>query len=112
VITRAKKAIAAFKITAGRPVGVQRDAAQGPYVRIPRSPDHGRPAARARLPRRVGQELRRPRQLRDGLKEHIVFVEIDYDKTETVWGMDIIVRPRRAPTKKPRRFSPGSACRS
>ena len=25
-----------------------------------------------------------------GLKEHIVFVEIDYDKTETVWGMDII----------------------
>jgi large subunit ribosomal protein L5 len=26
-----------------------------------------------------------------GLKEHIVFVEIDYDKTETVWGMDIIV---------------------
>ena len=27
-----------------------------------------------------------------GLKEHIVFVEIDYDKTETVWGMDIIVQ--------------------
>ena len=26
-----------------------------------------------------------------GLKEHIIFVEIDYDKTETVWGMDIIV---------------------
>ena len=26
-----------------------------------------------------------------GLKEHIVFVEIDYDKTETVWGMDIII---------------------
>jgi large subunit ribosomal protein L5 len=26
-----------------------------------------------------------------GLKEHIVFVEIDYDKTETVWGMDVIV---------------------
>jgi large subunit ribosomal protein L5 len=26
-----------------------------------------------------------------GLKEHFVFVEIDYDKTETVWGMDIIV---------------------
>jgi large subunit ribosomal protein L5 len=25
-----------------------------------------------------------------GLKEHIVFLEIDYDKTETVWGMDII----------------------
>ena len=26
-----------------------------------------------------------------GLMEHIVFVEIDYDKTETVWGMDIII---------------------
>jgi len=26
-----------------------------------------------------------------GLKEHIVFVEIDYDKTENVWGMDIII---------------------
>ena len=26
-----------------------------------------------------------------GLKEHIVFVEIDYDKTETIWGMDIII---------------------
>jgi len=26
-----------------------------------------------------------------GLKEHIVFVEIDYDKTETVWGMDIVI---------------------
>ena len=25
-----------------------------------------------------------------GMKEHIVFLEIDYDKTETVWGMDII----------------------
>ena len=25
-----------------------------------------------------------------GIKEHIVFPEIDYDKTETVWGMDIV----------------------
>ena len=25
-----------------------------------------------------------------GIKEHIVFLEIDYDRTETVWGMDII----------------------
>src|SRR5258707_44142 len=27
-----------------------------------------------------------------GLKEHVVFVEIDYDKVETVWGMDIIIQ--------------------
>ena len=26
-----------------------------------------------------------------GLKEHIVFPEIDYDKVDEVWGMDIIV---------------------
>ncbi|MCW5682699.1 MAG: 50S ribosomal protein L5 [Xanthobacteraceae bacterium] len=26
-----------------------------------------------------------------GIKEHIIFPEIDYDKTESVWGMDIIV---------------------
>ena len=26
-----------------------------------------------------------------GLKEHIVFPEIDYDKVDTIWGMDIIV---------------------
>src|SRR4029078_13362143 len=25
-----------------------------------------------------------------GMKEHVVFLEIDYDKTETVWGMDIV----------------------
>jgi large subunit ribosomal protein L5 len=27
-----------------------------------------------------------------GLKEHIVFLEIDYDKTESVWGMDIVIQ--------------------
>jgi large subunit ribosomal protein L5 len=26
-----------------------------------------------------------------GLKEHIVFPEIDYDKIDQVWGMDIVV---------------------
>jgi large subunit ribosomal protein L5 len=26
-----------------------------------------------------------------GLKEHIVFPEIDYDKVDQIWGMDIIV---------------------
>ena len=25
-----------------------------------------------------------------GMKEHVVFLEIDYDKTESVWGMDIV----------------------
>ena len=26
-----------------------------------------------------------------GLKEHIVFPEINYNKVDTIWGMDIIV---------------------
>jgi large subunit ribosomal protein L5 len=26
-----------------------------------------------------------------GIKEHIIFPEIDYDKVEQIWGMDIIV---------------------
>ena len=26
-----------------------------------------------------------------GIKEHIVFPEIDYDKVDQIWGMDIIV---------------------
>jgi large subunit ribosomal protein L5 len=26
-----------------------------------------------------------------GIKEHIVFPEIDYDKVEAIWGMDVVV---------------------
>ena len=29
--------------------------------------------------------------MRMGLKEHIVFPEINFDKVEQVWGMDIII---------------------
>jgi large subunit ribosomal protein L5 len=47
-----------------------------------------------------------------GLKEHIVFVEIDYDKTETVWGMDIIINTTAKTDAKPRRFSRASSSRS
>ena len=90
VITRAKKAIANFKITAGRPVGVKVTLRKDRMYEF--------------LDRLVTMALPRVRDFRGvsgksfdgrgnyamGLKEHIVFVEIDYDKTETVWGMDII----------------------
>jgi large subunit ribosomal protein L5 len=90
VITRAKKAIATFKITAGRPVGVKVTLRRDRMYEF--------------LDRLVTMALPRVRDFRGvngksfdgrgnyamGLKEHIVFVEIDYDKTETVWGMDII----------------------
>jgi large subunit ribosomal protein L5 len=90
VITRAKKAISAFKITAGRPVGVKVTLRKDRMYEF--------------LDRLITTALPRVRDFRGvsgksfdgrgnyamGLKEHIVFVEIDYDKTETVWGMDII----------------------
>jgi len=91
VITKAKKAIAAFKITAGRPVGVKVTLRQDRMYEF--------------LDRLVTMALPRQRDFRGlngksfdgrgnyalGLKEHIIFLEIDYDKTETVWGMDIII---------------------
>ncbi|MBL6852308.1 MAG: 50S ribosomal protein L5 [Alphaproteobacteria bacterium] len=91
VITRAKKAISTFKITAGRPVGVKVTLRRDEMYEF--------------MDRLVTMALPRVRDFRGinpksfdgngnyamGLKEHIVFLEIDYDKTETVWGMDIIV---------------------
>jgi large subunit ribosomal protein L5 len=91
VITKAKKAISTFKITAGRPVGVKVTLRQDRMYEF--------------LDRLVTVALPRVRDFRGlngksfdgrgnyalGLKEHIIFVEIDYDKTETVWGMDIII---------------------
>jgi large subunit ribosomal protein L5 len=91
IVTKAKKAIASFKITAGRPIGVKVTLRKDKMYEF--------------LDRFVTMALPRVRDFRGlngrsfdgrgnyamGLKEHIVFVEIDYDKTETVWGMDIII---------------------
>jgi len=91
VVTRAKKAIATFKIRHGLPIGVK------VTLRHDRMYEF--------LDRLVTMALPRVRDFRGlngksfdgngnyalGLKEHIVFVEIDYDKTENVWGMDIII---------------------
>ena len=92
VITRSKKAIAAFKITAGRPVGVRVTLRKDRMYEF--------------LDRLITVALPRVRDFRGvsgksfdgrgnyamGLKEHIVFIEIDYDRTETVWGMDIVIQ--------------------
>jgi len=91
IVTKAKKAIASFKITAGRPIGVKVTLRKDKMYEF--------------LDRLVTMALPRVRDFRGlngksfdgrgnyamGMKEHIVFVEIDYDKTETVWGMDIII---------------------
>jgi large subunit ribosomal protein L5 len=90
VMTRAKKAIATFKIREGLAIGAKvtlRGDAMYEFI-----------------DRLITMALPRVRDFRGvnpksfdgrgnyamGLKEHIVFLEIDYDKTETVWGMDII----------------------
>jgi large subunit ribosomal protein L5 len=91
IVTKAKKAISTFKITAGRAIGVKVTLRKDKMYEF--------------LDRLVTTALPRVRDFRGlkptsfdgqgnyamGLKEHIVFVEIDYDKTETVWGMDIII---------------------
>jgi large subunit ribosomal protein L5 len=91
VITRAKKAIATFKIRHGLPIGVKVTLRRDRMYEF--------------LDRLVTMALPRVRDFRGlngksfdgngnyalGMKEHIVFVEIDYDKTENVWGMDIII---------------------
>ncbi|HWE06817.1 MAG TPA: 50S ribosomal protein L5, partial [Rhizomicrobium sp.] len=91
VVTRAKKAIATYKIREGLPIGVKVTLRKDRMYEF--------------LDRLITIALPRVRDFRGlngrsfdgqgnyalGLKEHIVFVEIDYDKTENVWGMDIII---------------------
>jgi large subunit ribosomal protein L5 len=91
VVTRAKKAIATFKIRKDLPIGTKVTLRKDRMYEF--------------LDRLITTAMPRIRDFRGlngksfdgrgnyalGLKEHIVFVEIDYDKTETVWGMDIII---------------------
>ena len=47
-----------------------------------------------------------------GVKEHIIFPEIDYDKTEAMLGLDIVVVRRRGPMRKRRLCCANSTSRS
>jgi large subunit ribosomal protein L5 len=91
VMTRAKKAIATFKIREGLAIGAKVTLRGDVMYEF--------------LDRLITMALPRVRDFRGvnpksfdgrgnyamGMKEHVVFLEIDYDKTETVWGMDIII---------------------
>ena len=71
---------------------LQGDAAQDAHVRVPRPAGDHRAAARARLPRAQSRRASTAAATtRIGIKEHIIFPEIDYDKANEIWGMDIIV---------------------
>ncbi len=91
VVTRARKAISTFKVRENMPIGAK------VTLRSTRMYEF--------LDRLVTIALPRVRDFRGlnpksfdgrgnyamGVKEHIVFPEIDYDKVESVLGMDIIV---------------------
>ena len=91
VITRAKKSIAGFKLRDGMPLGIK------VTLRRDRMYDF--------LDRLVTVAMPRIRDFRGvngksfdgrgnyamGIREHIIFPEIEYDKIDQMWGMDIII---------------------
>lgn len=90
VVTRAKKSIAAFKVREGMPMGLKVTLRKHMMYHF--------------LDRFVNFALPRVKDFRGisskkfdgrgnfamGLKEHIVFPEIDYDKVQGQWGMNIV----------------------
>ena len=91
IITRAKKAIATFKLREGMPIGVKVTLRKSQMYEF--------------VDRLINVALPRVRDFRGlngksfdgngnysmGLKEQIVFPEIDYDNIDTIRGMDICV---------------------
>jgi large subunit ribosomal protein L5 len=91
VVTRARTSIAGFKVREDMPIGAKVTLRQTRMYEF--------------LDRLVTIALPRVRDFRGlnpksfdgrgnfamGIKEHIVFPEINYDKVDQIWGMDIIV---------------------
>jgi large subunit ribosomal protein L5 len=91
VITKARKSIATFKVRDGQPIGCKVTLRKGRMYEF--------------MDRLINIALPRVRDFRGlspksfdgrgnytiGIKEHIIFPEIDYDKAADVWGMDVTV---------------------
>ena len=91
VITHARKSIAGFKVRENMPIGVKVTLRRARMYEF--------------LDRLVNIALPRVRDFRGlnpnsfdgrgnyamGIKEHIIFPEINYDQIDQVWGMDIII---------------------
>ena len=91
VVTYARKSIAGFKVREGMPLGVKVTLRRAQMYEF--------------IDRLVNVALPRVRDFRGlnpksfdgrgnyamGIKEHIVFPEINYDQIDQVWGMDVIV---------------------
>lgn len=91
VVTRARKAIAQFKVRENMPIGAKVTLRAANMYEF--------------LDRLITVALPRVRDFRGlnaksfdgrgnyamGIKEHIIFPEINYDKVDQIWGMDVIV---------------------
>ncbi len=91
VITKARKAISTFKVREGMPIGCKVTLRKARMYEF--------------LDRLVTIALPRVRDFRGlnpksfdgrgnyalGIKEHLVFPEINYDKAEAMWGMDVVI---------------------
>ncbi|WP_118133795.1 50S ribosomal protein L5 [Oceanicella sp. SM1341] len=91
VITKAKKSIAGFKVREEMPLGVKVTLrADRMYEFLDRLTTIAMP--RIRDFRGVsGKSFDGRGNYAMGLKEHIVFPEINFDKVDQVWGMDIVI---------------------
>ena len=92
VVVNARKSVATFKLREGMPVGVKVTLRrQRMYefldrfitIALPRVRDFRGVSAKS-FDGRGNYAM--------GMREHIVYLEIDYDKTETSWGMDIVIQ--------------------
>ena len=106
VVTKSKKAIAGFKIRDGVPIGcmvtlrgVQMYEFLDRFVTValPRVRDFRGISGRA-FDGRGNYNI--------GVKEQIIFPEIEYDKVDALRGLNIRSPPRRRPTKSARHCSP------
>ena len=91
VITKARQAIATFKVRENMPIGCKVTLRKAKmydfldrlvYIALPRVRDF-----RGLNPKSFDGRG----NYAMGIKEHLVFPEINYDKAESVWGMDIII---------------------
>ena len=91
VITKAKKSIAGFRVREGMPLGSKVTLrSDRMYEFLDRLITIAMP--RIRDFRGVnGKSFDGRGNYAMGLKEHIVFPEIEFDKVDEVWGMDIII---------------------
>ena len=91
MVTKSRKAISNFKLRENLPIGAK------VTLRGSRMYDFVDRFVNIALPRVRDFRGLNPKSfdgrgnLTIGIKEHIIFPEIDFDKTEDVWGMDIVV---------------------